>query len=126
MGTTAEAQAKMRKTMPIDTDSFKELVDRVDTGFGHNDVVAELVGVLDHMIDTLENHGRVYRRRRHQTAGISGFRNVYWHKRSEKWTGRVSWTDVRGKRHRKSTGYYSQAEDASKAVEEIRAKLGLG
>lgn len=125
MGSTAQAQAKMRKTMPIDTDSFKELVDRVDTGFGHNDVIAELVGVLDDMIETLENHGRVYRRRRHQTAGVSGFRNVHWHAKSKRWSGRIGWTDVRGVRHRKSTGYYTRAEDASVAVEELRAKLGL-
>lgn len=126
MGSVAQAQDKQRKTMPVDIDTFKELVDRVDTRYGGDEVVAELIGTLDRMIDTLESHGRVYRRRRHQTAGVSGFRNVHFHKPSGKWSGRVGWTDARGGKHRKSTGYFADPAEASAAVEELRTKLGLG
>lgn len=122
MSTATDAR---RKTMPVDIDDFKALVDAVDTRYGHDDLIAGLVGTLDQMIQTLENHGRVYRHRKHQKAGISGYRNVYWHAASERWTGRVAWTDGHGTRRRKNTGYFKEAEQASAAVEELRTKLGL-
>lgn len=122
---TAVRRQARRKTMPVDIDDFKQLVDAVDTRYGHDPLIAGLVGTLDQMVETLENHGRVYRHRKHQQAGISGFRNVYFHKGSGKYVGRVQWTDGNGQRRRKNTGYYTEAEDASQAVEELRTKLGL-
>lgn len=114
-----------RKTLPIDIEDFKTLIDAVDTRYGHDAIVSDLVTVLDGMVETLENHGRVYRRRKHQRAGASGFRNVHWNKRAQKWEGRIGWTDAKGKRHRRSAGYYAEAEVASAAVEELRKELGL-
>jgi len=117
--------AAPNKTLPVDVDDLKTMVDAVDTRYGHDDLVASLVNTLDRMIATLESHGRVYRHRKHQSAGISGYRNVHFHAPSQRWTGRVAWTDSKGKRHRKSTGYYREAADASRAVEELRSKMGL-
>lgn len=125
MGTTLAAQDKLRKTLAVDIDTFKAQIDAVDTRYGGDEIVADLIGTLDRMVETMENHGRVYRRRRHQTAGVSGYRNVHWHEQSKRWTGRIGWTDARGKRHRKSVGYYREAADASQAVEELRTKMGL-
>lgn len=119
------SRKKEPKTLPVDIETFKAQVDAVDTKFGGDYQVADLISTLDRMIETLESHGRVYRRRKHQTAGISGYRNVSWHKESQRWTGRVGYTDGNGTRRRKSTGYYKLAEDASAAVEEIRERLGL-
>lgn len=117
--------AATNKTMRVDIDDFKSLVDAVDTRYGDDPLIADLVGTLDKMIDTMETHGRVYRHRKHQSAGVSGFRNVYFHAASGRWTGRVAWTDGNGKRRRKQVGYFRLAEDASAAVEELRDKLGL-
>lgn len=122
MATTSN---KNRKTLPVDIETFQTQIDAVDTRYGHDPIVADLIGTLDRMVETLESHGRVYRRRRHQRAGVSGYRNVQFHKASGKWNGRVSYTDSQGNRVRKATGYYTHAEDASKAVEELRTKLGL-
>lgn len=123
--TASPSQVARAKTMPVDIDDFKSLIDAVDTRFGHDTLVADLIGTLDRMVEMLENNGKVYRKRKHQRAGVSGYRNVHWHKKSGKWTGRVGWTDATGKRHRMSTGYYSLAEDASVAVEELRKKHRL-
>lgn len=113
------------KIMTTDIDDFKSQIDAVDTRFGHDPIVGELIATLDKMIESLESHGKVYRRRKHQGAGVSGFRNVTWHQHSEKWVGRIGYTDGKGKRRRKSTRYYTTPEEASIAVEELRAKLGL-
>jgi len=120
-----QAREARRKTMPVDIDDFKELVDAVDTRYGHDDLIAGLVGTLDQMIETLENHGRVYRHRKHQRAGATGFRNVSYHKQSGRYVGRVAYTDGRGVKKRYNTGYFREAEDASTAVEEFRTKMGL-
>lgn len=111
--------------MPVDIDDFKALVDAVDTRYGHDDIVADLVAQLDKMVGTLEAHGRVYRRRKHQRAGASGFRNVSLHAKSGKWTGRVRYTDGNGAQKRFQTGYYADPADASTAVEEFRTKMGM-
>jgi hypothetical protein len=124
-GSPTPVGTKRRKVAPIDIDDFKSLVDRVDTRFGHDPLVGELVGVLDNMIETLENHGKVYRHRKHQKAGATGFRNVSYHQHSDKYVGRIRYTDGRGVKQRKNTRYYTTAEEASIAVEELRAKLGL-
>lgn len=124
-----EAQRKKieaeRKTMAVDIDDFKAQVDAVDTLYGGNDVVAALIGTLDKMIATMESHGRVYRRRKHQHAGASGFRNVYFHKQSKKYTGRIRRTGADGKMKVWRIGYFVHAENASRAIEELRSELGM-
>lgn len=110
---------------------IQKLTDRIDTKYGDDDVVAELIGHIDKLVEAVKEGAiqpkapNAIRDSAKGGTSASGYRNVYWEPRQHKWVGRVTKT-IKGKRKFFYTGSYANPVHASQAVEELRARLKRG
>jgi hypothetical protein len=125
-------------TAALHLEGLRDLTDRVDTKYGDDDIVAALVGSIDALIEALTERDeptadvdadadtpkRTPRRYKKGRPQLSGYRNVYWSKKSQKWSARITLT-TNGKRKHYYCGYFTDPAHASQAAEEKRKELGM-